>query len=167
MKWWHTQTLYNYWWYYLYKNFIFCIFYGKDIHFKDWLICNKFRFGTFTFCPLTLEKTLTQIFRSVPSSGIFLKHYSKHIKSVSTGDQISMPNEMSRTTTMMHARFTSTQRCISSGAGLNLVLDQVLWRRRISSLIRLKWCVLIINNMKYRFGPNTCLSNIQHTSYPC
>ena len=79
-----------------------------------------------TFCPLALEKTLTQIFRSVPSSGVFLKHHSKHIKSVSTGDQISMPNEMSRTTTMMHARFTSTQRCISSGAGLNLVLDQVL-----------------------------------------
>ena len=82
----------------------------------------------------------------MPSSGIFLKHYSKHIESVSPGGQISMPNWMSRTTTMMHARFTSSQRCISSGAGLNWVLDQVLWRRRISSLIRLKWCVIIINN---------------------
>ena len=94
---------------------------------------------------LIFQKLCREFFWSVPSSGLLWKHNSKMMLSISTVGVISMSACMSRTDHHMQARFTSSQRCVSSNAGHSKVLDQVLWRRITISLHR--WIRIFVANI--------------------
>ena len=71
------------------KSQLIEIMHGKGIGITVSIIFNTFCSFPSGLYSLTLEKTYKKRFGSVPSSGIFWKHSSKLIQSVSSLDQIS------------------------------------------------------------------------------